>query len=99
MTPEHTKKCLRTLAGFAEMAARRQLHYGGVQDMHRLANLQHIQGMGERACKLVDEGRIEKAMRWLGFMQGALWALGVVDLDTLKKMNMPEGAEFDRDRG
>jgi len=34
--------------------------------------------------------RLEKAFRWLGFIQGAMWGLGFARIDLLKKMNMPE---------
>jgi hypothetical protein len=39
-----------------------------------------------------DERRsaIEKAMRWLGFVQGALWAGGSATIEELKRMNMPD---------
>lgn len=33
----------------------------------------------------------EKAMRWLGFVQGALWAQNQATIDELKRMNMPDG--------
>lgn len=32
-----------------------------------------------------ENGSEKKAMRWLGFMQGALWAAGVFTLDELKE--------------
>lgn len=35
------------------------------------------------------EGRIEKAFRWLGFVQGCLWATGQYTLDELKNHNRP----------
>ncbi len=36
------------------------------------------------------KARREKAMRWLGFLQGALWMGLGVDLKDLKRMNMPD---------
>jgi hypothetical protein len=42
------------------------------------------------AAKFVDEGRIEKAMRWLGFLQGVLWARGFYSLDDLKNHSRPD---------
>jgi len=35
------------------------------------------------------EGRMEKAFRWLGFVQGCLWACRVYTVDQLKHHNMP----------
>lgn len=47
------------------------------------------------------KSRMEKAMRWLGFVQGALW-MGVndtyVSLEELKKMNMPSEETFDGEK-
>lgn len=36
--------------------------------------------------------KMEKAMRWLGFVQGALWMEGFCSIDELKDMNKPEGS-------
>jgi hypothetical protein len=33
--------------------------------------------------------KMEKACRWLGFIQGALWADGVYSIEELKRHNMP----------
>jgi hypothetical protein len=44
----------------------------------------------EEGIKLVDEGRREKAMRWLGFVQGVCYALGYASIDDLKTMSMPD---------
>lgn len=37
--------------------------------------------------------RREKAMRWLGFVQGVLWSQHVATIEQLKKMNMPDEPE------
>lgn len=37
-----------------------------------------------------EEGRTEKAFRWLGFIQGVLWAEGVYSIDELKDHNKPK---------
>lgn len=57
--------------------------------------LYHVLTMIPRLRQLVLEHRIEKAFRWLGFIQGVLWTEGIYTIDELKKHNMPEGAEFD----
>lgn len=46
------------------------------------AHLLYVRG---QISILLAEGRTEKAMRWLGFLQGALWMTGV-PLATLKDM-------------
>ena len=49
----------------------------------------HYKFMCDEAQKFVDEGRIEKAMRWLGFLQGVFWATGIYTLDDVKHHSMP----------
>lgn len=52
--------------------------------------LNHLLWLCQAGRELVDEGRSEKAFRWLGFVQGALWASGIVEqIGALKRMNMP----------
>lgn len=59
-------------------------------------HLQHLLFMTHEIPKLMAEGRVEKAMRWLGWLQGACWGLGLESLEDAKKRNMPEGAAYDR---
>lgn len=49
----------------------------------------HLRTMIPRVRAFVDEGRRDKAFRWLGFMQGVFWAYGVYTLDQLKDHNRP----------
>jgi methionine salvage enolase-phosphatase E1 len=53
----------------------------------RVSHLLHMCRMAET---FVDTGRIPKAMRWLGFLQGALWSHGYFALDDLKHHSMPD---------
>ena len=39
--------------------------------------------------------RRDKAMRWLGFLQGVLWITGQRSLDELAADNMPDNETFD----
>jgi hypothetical protein len=39
--------------------------------------------------EFAQDGRTDKAFRWLGFMQGVLWAEGVYHIEELKKHNKP----------
>jgi hypothetical protein len=48
---------------------------------HRVS---HYKFMCEHAKVLIDDKQREKAMRWLGFLQGALWREGRYSLDELK---------------
>lgn len=54
--------------------------------------LNHLVWLCQAGKTLVDERRLEKAFRWLGFVQGAIWASGIVgQIWALKRMNMPTG--------
>jgi hypothetical protein len=37
----------------------------------------------------IRQGRIEKSMRWLGFVQGILWVRGIYSIEELKAHNKP----------
>lgn len=54
------------------------------------AVMQHLAFVAEETPRLYDAGRIEKAMRWLGWLQGALWGLGAESLEEAKRRNMPD---------
>jgi hypothetical protein len=43
--------------------------------------------MFPKMVQFVSEDKIEKAMRWLGFVQGVLWVCGVYTLEQLKADN------------
>lgn len=49
--------------------------------------LGHARWMCSQIPGLVAEGRIEKAQRWLGFVQGVLWASGRKTIESLKEDN------------
>ena len=49
--------------------------------------LRHLLFMCDHIEKMVDED-IEKAMRWLGFMQGALWSQAIFTLSDLREHNI-----------
>lgn len=49
----------------------------------------HVAYCCEQIEVFVNEGRIEKAMRWLGWVQGVLFCLGTVSLQEGAEMNMP----------
>lgn len=43
--------------------------------------------MCEKTKGFIDEGRTEKAMRWLGFIQGVFWTEGVYSIDEMRAHN------------
>lgn len=51
----------------------------------------HMLYMCEEIPLMLSDGRREKVMRWLGFMQGVIWSTYGTSLKSLKKMNMPDG--------
>jgi len=104
MTPEKTKMAFETLAS----SIKAQTGYDQVVRMDPMETVSlsdymsetgramcHLLFCCEEGVRLVDQGRMEKAFRWLGFVQGAVWAAGLAPLDTLKKMNMPDPEEPD----
>ena len=42
----------------------------------------------------VDKGALEKAFRWLGFIQGAMWVLELRTVDEMRRDNAPPDEEF-----
>ncbi len=52
--------------------------------------LGHLATMPDQMETMLDHQQTEKAMRWLGFMQGVLWARGVYTLNELRKHNAPD---------
>ena len=56
--------------------------------------LRHLLWCLMNVLQFMGDDRTEKAMRWLGFVQGALWMNGFVTIDRLKLMNKPEPKYF-----
>ncbi len=50
---------------------------------------EHVTWMLAKIPEFMDAGRREKAMRWLGFAQGYVWANGYAGIDELKEANRP----------
>lgn len=56
--------------------------------------MRHIAWMVGEALRFTEENEIEKAMRWLGFIQGAFWVIGYRTLEQMKADNrMSESGE------
>lgn len=54
------------------------------------SNLMHVRWMCEQIIGLVDTGRIEKAFRWLGFVQGCMWCFGCFTVRELANHSRPD---------
>lgn len=55
----------------------------------RVSRLEHVRYMCSQVPIFIVEGRIEKANRWLGFIQGVLFSHEVFSLAELKEHNKP----------
>jgi hypothetical protein len=75
---------LDALANVTQGIAHFQLNTGG-----EVYGLEHCHGMLDKILESVSEKRIEKAFRWLGFVQGVLWTSRVYPLTDLKNHNRP----------
>jgi hypothetical protein len=53
----------------------------------RLNALAHVSAMLTKMEGFVESGKMEKAFRWLGFVQGVLWVCGVYSIDDMKDDN------------
>lgn len=58
----------------------------------------HLLWMCDQTFTFTTQQRLDKAFRWLGFLQGAFWALGIQNIEESKKDNTPEGVEFDKQK-
>lgn len=56
----------------------------------------HLVFMCEEGASYAEHRR-EKAMRWLGFVQGTLWGLGISTIDEMKSMNRAFAARSRRE--
>jgi hypothetical protein len=50
----------------------------------------HCHGMLDEMEVFVSQGRMEKVFRWLGFVQGGLFAAGIFSIEELKNHNRPD---------
>lgn len=102
MTPDKMKqafgKCLEVLAKeypdqvaaeLPEQFKQQSRRTGFTAGWHPHEGVRHLKWMCLRGCGLVDEQRFDKANRWLGFVQGALWMGGFCSIDEMKEWNRP----------
>ena len=52
--------------------------------------LSHIRTMFPKMRKFLEEGRVEKTFRWLGFIQGVLWSAGLYSIEELQNHSRPD---------
>ena len=52
--------------------------------------LGHCKNMLPKMSQFLEENRIEKFFRWLGFVQGVLWSERLYTIEELKDHNRPD---------
>lgn len=96
MTPQ---KVLEVIETYRQLFVKRNI--GKIDYPHNklldgeTQGLEHCHGMLDKMVEFVSEGRMEKVFRWLGFVQGVLWATQVYPLTDLKKHNRPSERKED----
>ena len=55
--------------------------------------LAHCHGMLDEMKIFLKENRINKLYRWLGFIQGCFWSLGIFTLNSLKNANRSDESQ------
>jgi hypothetical protein len=58
----------------------------------------HLSWMLAEAIRFYEQGKPQKANRWLGYVQGVMAAMCYASLEELKRANMPEGEVFDAEK-
>lgn len=49
--------------------------------------VRHCLDMCDEMVRHYEKGKVEKAMRWLGFVQGFIWAKGFATIEELREVN------------
>ncbi|HUC88977.1 MAG TPA: hypothetical protein VMR49_03025 [Candidatus Paceibacterota bacterium] len=73
---------------FEELGIKREDYpHGKLLDTEE-KGLEHCYGMLEEMEKFMEENRMDKVFRWLGFIQGVLWSQKIYTIADLKKHNL-----------
>lgn len=95
MTPEKIREVIeRYRAEFVRRNIAKRKIPDGKEDLTGQERMQHCHWMLDQMLVFLEEGRREKVMRWIGFIQGVLWDRGVFDLEDLKNHSRPDGPAF-----
>jgi hypothetical protein len=54
----------------------------------------HMLWMCKQILLFLQDGRREKALCWLGWVQGAVWAMGVLTIEEMKQDNKSEDSDL-----
>jgi len=92
MTPERLDEALafiiKTLReDYSATPARMSDYESGLRHFsQRRSSLNHALWMAETARNFAASGRLEKAFRWFGFVEGVLWKEGALSIRDLREM-------------
>lgn len=89
MTPTKVREALHHCAVILEKHGARPVKLSpDAQGASSSERANHALAMCREAAAWGDE-RVEKMFRWLGFVQGVIWAFELATVDSLKNMNKP----------
>lgn len=91
MTPAKVLEATATYRNLFDWLGVEKIDYPHDKILDTLGHgLGHCYGMLAKIEEFVREDRMDKAFRWLGFIQGVIWAQGVYPLESLKNHNRPD---------
>ncbi|MFA6407675.1 MAG: hypothetical protein WCV80_03155 [Candidatus Paceibacterota bacterium] len=90
MTPEKVKKVLATYREKLEEAniPKKKFVHNGCPESDYEA-LAHCHAMLDEMDIFIQENRMDKVFRWLGFLQGCFWRIGIYRISEMKNHNRP----------
>jgi hypothetical protein len=60
----------------------------GDQTIPLMATAEHLRWMVEEIRKMLDQGRVERAARWTGFIEGSLVQIGLASLEDIQMLDV-----------
>lgn len=91
MTPEQIKRvAMQYLSEFQRLGEEPERFVPTENEPHPMekAARKHAWWMCYEIVCFVDQGEVDKANRWLGFVQGVLWAFGYKTIDEMRDDNL-----------
>jgi len=85
-----SEKVLEVIERYRKFFRGVNIHPDEFPDVDELKVVLHCYAMLDKMEGFISEGRMEKTFRWLGFIQGCLWSLGIYSLEDLKNHNKPK---------
>lgn len=92
MSPEKIKELMHFYTRTIGADPRREMT--GSKGTDRQAALHHTVWMCGQVIEFAKAQRMDKANRWIGFIQGVLWSHGVMTIDQMRRHNMPDEEVF-----